>query len=69
MTSTAKLTNLQQELLRLYARQISETDLQNVHALIGQYFGNRLTTMADQAWQEQGWTEQTMHDWLNDENQ
>ena len=69
MVTAGKLTNLQQELLKLYAQQVNENDLQNIRVLIGQYFANRLTTLADEAWEQQGWSEQTMHDWLNDENQ
>jgi hypothetical protein len=69
MVTTGKLTNLQQELLKLYAQQVSDTDLQNIRTLIGQYFANRLTILADKAWEENGWMKQTMQDWLNDENQ
>ena len=67
--TTGKLTNLQQELLQLYAQQVSETDLQNIRVLLGQYFADRLTSLADAAWERQGWSAQMMHDWLNDENQ
>ncbi|GAB3717097.1 hypothetical protein GCM10027592_58960 [Spirosoma flavus] len=69
MVTSGKLSNLQQELLKLYAQQVSDTDLENIRVLIGQYFANRLTDLADNAWQKQGWSQQTMHDWLNDENQ
>jgi len=69
MLAIGKLTNLQQELLKLYAQEVSEKDLQNIRIMIGRYFADRLTAMADNAWEEQGWSEQTMHDWLNDENQ
>ncbi len=69
MVAASKLTNLQQELLKLYAQQVSEADLQNIRALIGQYFADRLTTLADKAWEQQGWSEQTMHNWLTDKNQ
>ena len=69
MTPSNQLTNLQQELLKLFAQQVSETDLLNIRAILGQYFAKRLTHMADQAWEQQGWTEQTMHDWLNEEKQ
>lgn len=69
MTPTHQLTNLQRELLKLFAQQVSEDDLQNIRTLIGQYFAQRLTRLADQAWEQQGWTAQTMHDWLNEENQ
>ncbi|MFD2570102.1 hypothetical protein ACFSUS_05610 [Spirosoma soli] len=60
---------MQQELLKLYAQDVSETDLQNIRELIGQYFAQRLTDIADKAWNEQGWSEQTMQDWLNDDKQ
>ncbi len=69
MVATQKLSNLQQELLKLYAQNVSETDLQNIRTLIGHYFAQRLITMANKSWDEQGWNEQTMHDWLNDERQ
>ncbi|MDO7853021.1 hypothetical protein [Hymenobacter convexus] len=69
MAPNQPLTNLQQELLKLYAQQVSETDLLNIRTLIGQYFAQRLTKLADHAWEQQGWTVQTMHDWLNKENQ
>lgn len=69
MTPTNQLTNLQQEILKLYAQQVSEADLLNIRTLIGQYFAQRLTKLADHAWEQQGWTDQTMHDWLNEENQ
>jgi len=54
MVATEKLTNLQQELLKLYAQEVSESDLQNIRGLIGQYFADRFTTVADKAWEQQG---------------
>ena len=69
MTPTQPFTNLQQEILKLYAQQVSEADLLNIRTLIGQYFAQRLTRLADRAWEQQGWTDQTMHDWLNEETQ
>lgn len=62
-------TNLQQELLKLYAREISEEDLANIRDLIGEYFLQRLTTMADSAWDKNGWDQQDMEDMLNENNQ
>ena len=47
MTSDNQLTNLQRELLKLFAQQVSEADLQNVRTLIEQYFAQRLTGLAD----------------------
>ena len=63
------LTNLQQELLQLYARQVSEEDLKNIKELIGAYFAGRLTALADTAWEKNGWTQQDMEDILNESSQ
>lgn len=41
MAPSNQLTNLQQELLQLFARQVSEADLLNIRALLGQYFAKR----------------------------
>lgn len=68
-TSKTTLTNLQQELLQLYARQISEEDLKNIRELIGAYFAGRLTSLADAAWNKNGWTQQDMEDILNESGQ
>lgn len=68
-TTKTRLTNLQQELLQLYARQVSEEDLQNIRELIGAYFAGRLTSLADAAWGKNGWTQQDMEDILNESSQ
>jgi hypothetical protein len=62
-------SNLQLTLLELYDKEVSDIDLQNIHHLIGRYFAGRLSDMATQVWEEKGWTEQTMLNWLNDPNQ
>ncbi|MCE7058491.1 hypothetical protein [Dyadobacter sp. CY343] len=71
MESTLKMpfTNLQQELLQLYAHQVSEDDLVNIKELIGKYFALRLSSMADSAWDQNNWNQQSMEDLLNDPNQ
>lgn len=63
------LTNLQEELLQLYAKEVSDEDLNNIKELIGKYFAQRLTKLADDAWDNNGWTQQDMEDILNDPNQ
>lgn len=63
------LSNLQIELLRLYSHQIEEKDLFQIKELIGQYFAKRLTSLADEAWERNAWSNQDMDDILNDSNQ
>lgn len=62
-------TNLQIELLRMYAHQVSEQDLLQIKDLIGQYFAKRLSKIADEAWERNAWTNQDMDDLLNDPHQ
>ncbi|KQS24836.1 hypothetical protein [Dyadobacter sp. Leaf189] len=63
------LSNLQQELLQLYAHQVSEDDLMNIKELIGKYFALRLSAMADSAWESNNWSQHDMENILNDRNQ
>ncbi len=63
------LTNLQLELLKLYAHEVSDADLANIKELIGKYFAERLTTMADEAWDTNDWTDSDMERILNDPDQ
>jgi len=69
VTQKMPLSNLQIELLRLYSHQVEEKDLFQIKELISQYFSKRLTTLADEAWESNAWTNQDMDDMLNDPNQ
>jgi hypothetical protein len=64
-----RFTNLQLLLLEQFAREVSEEDLRNIRDLISRYFAERLVKMADEAWVRNGWTNETMEEWLNDPNQ
>ena len=62
-------TNLQVELLRMYSHQVDEKDLLQIKELIGRYFANRLTRLADDAWERNGWSDEYMEALLNDVEQ
>lgn len=62
-------TNIQQELLRLYAHQVADTDLIEIKNLIGNYFAKRLSQMANVAWEKNNWSDEDMEAILNDPNQ
>lgn len=51
------LSNMQLELLNLYAQDVSDQDLENIKNLIAQYFAEKAMDLADKAWEEKGWTE------------
>jgi hypothetical protein len=65
-TLRTPFSNIQQELLKMYAHQVSDEDLLNIREIIGLYFAKRLSSLADEAWQKNNWTQQDMDDILND---
>ncbi|KHD06701.1 hypothetical protein PN36_17600 [Candidatus Thiomargarita nelsonii] len=62
------LSNLQLELLKLYANNISENQLIEIKLLLANYFAQQATHAMDKLWETQGLTEQTMIEWTNEQN-
>jgi len=50
-------TNLQLELLKIYARTVDEKDLLEIKRLLGQYFAGKASDLADKLWAEKGLSE------------
>ncbi|MEM7655733.1 MAG: hypothetical protein AAF399_06350 [Bacteroidota bacterium] len=63
---SAKLTNLQLELLRMFSRELSPKQLLEVKQLLVTYFANQVSDQMDALWEERGWTEETMELWTNE---
>lgn len=63
------LSNVQLELLKLFATDLSEEDLQELKLMIARFFAERSIKMADQIWEERGLTDEDMDKWLNAEDQ
>lgn len=56
MAQSESLTNLQQELLKVFSLNLSESELIDIKSLIAGYFAEKAINMADKAWEEKGWT-------------
>ncbi len=52
------LTNLQLELLKVFAREVPEQDLLEIRQLLAQYFAEKAMDLADEAWEAQGYTKE-----------
>jgi hypothetical protein len=52
------LTNLQLELLKIFARDLPEQDLLNIRQMLIQYFAKKSMDLADEAWEKKGWTKE-----------
>lgn len=60
MQSVQPLSNLQQELLKLYSSNIADDDLENVRRFLAKYFADKAIKEADDTWDKKGFTNQTM---------
>lgn len=54
--SSPPLTNLQLELVKLFAKEVPEEDLKNIKFLIANYFAEKAMDKADEVWDDKGWT-------------
>lgn len=57
----SSLSNLQLELLNLYAQNVSNQDLKNIKDLIAQYFAEQAMDIADKVWEDKGWNDEDSH--------
>jgi hypothetical protein len=56
MTHSEPLSNLQLELLKLYATNLPEEDLLSIKRLLARYFMKKAIQRADAIWDERGYT-------------
>ena len=69
MQVKAPLNNLQQELLKLYASNVSNADLLVIKRYLVKFFAEKAITEADKTWDDKGYTNETMKNWLNEDNE
>jgi hypothetical protein len=66
MQATSSLSNMQQELLKLYAANIADADLLNIKRYLAKYFASKAIDEADRIWEEKNYNNETMNEWLNE---
>lgn len=59
-----RLTNLQQELLRIFSIELSEKDLLEIKHLLATHFANKASDAMDSLWEAKQWNQETMELWL-----
>ena len=57
-------SNLQIELLKLYQVGVSDEDLKSINQLIINFLGNKVQDIADKNWEEKGFSQELMDNWL-----
>jgi hypothetical protein len=65
MNTQPAFTNLQLELLKVFARQVSDEDVNAIRMMLSNYFADKAMNLADQVWQKNNWTEQDAINMMN----
>ena len=60
------LNKAQLELLKLFSRVNDEKELNEIRDMVAQYYANKAITEANRLWDERGYTQQTMDDWMKE---
>jgi len=68
ITQQSKLSNLQKELLKLYANNISDDDLLEIRLLLSQHFAKKATDEMDKFLDEHKIDEHTLTKWSHEHN-
>ena len=59
------LNRHQLEILKLFSRDLEDTDMIAIKRLIVKYLGEKVSRMADEVWEEKNWTNEDMKRLLN----
>jgi hypothetical protein len=63
------LSNVQLELLKLYATNMSDEDVLELRDVLARHFMKKAVAAADRIWEERGYTNELMEQWHNEEDQ
>ncbi len=68
MSHNPPFSNLQMELLKLYATNIPDADLIEIRRYLARFFMKKAVAEADQIWDKKGYTPELMETWLKGES-
>jgi hypothetical protein len=66
MAASSSISNIQQELLKLYAADIPDADLLHIKRYLAKYFATKAIEEADHIWDQKGYSNDTINNWLHE---
>jgi hypothetical protein len=63
--STTELTNVQSQLLKMFAYNLPDEEWVDLQKTLAHFFAQRIRKRTGQIWIERGYTNTTMNNWLN----
>lgn len=64
-TQIGRLNKGQLEILKLFSRDLNDTEIKEIKKLIVNYLAKNLTDLADEKWKENKWTDNDMDRFLD----
>jgi len=61
-----KITNLQQELMKIFSIQMTEQELLEIRSLLANYFAQKSDDEMERVWKEKGYSTDTIKQWANE---
>ncbi|OJV20166.1 MAG: hypothetical protein BGO21_12360 [Dyadobacter sp. 50-39] len=65
-TVPTRLSNLQSELLKLYAYNVSDAQLKDIRKMLADYFAGKIDAEMDQLWEANNWDDTTIESWKSE---
>ncbi len=66
MQAVTSISNIQQELLKLYSADIPDADLLHIKRYLAKYFASKAISEADQIWDAKKYSNEMMEEWLTE---
>jgi hypothetical protein len=63
--SIGELTNVQAQLLKMFAYNLPEEEWVDLQKTLARFFAQRIRQRTGKIWEERGYSNQTMENWLN----
>jgi len=60
------LSNVQQEILKLYATELADNELYELKTQLAHYYAHKAIQAADKIWEEKSYSVEEMDKWLNE---
>lgn len=64
MLLESPLSNVQLELMKMFSHNLNDDDLASLKRTLANFFAEKASNEMDKLWDENGWSNQTMDNWL-----
>ena len=63
MEAVSELSNIQKELLKLYAHNVSDEQLRSIKQMLADFFAKEIDRQMAELWQKNSWGEEKIETW------